>query len=82
MKTSMTTLIIKTWCTPIIRGFFFVFLYKNLFIFGFYVPRQLSLTMYIHRVIHERGISEFLFAATHYTHCNNILISNFEKNYN
>jgi hypothetical protein len=33
-------------------------------------------------VIHERGISEFLFAATHYTHCNNILISNFENNYN
>jgi hypothetical protein len=27
-----------------------------------------------HRVIHERGISEFLFVATHYTHCNNILI--------
>jgi hypothetical protein len=25
-------------------------------------------------------ISEFLFAATHYTHCNNILISNFENN--
>jgi hypothetical protein len=36
----------------------------------------------IYRVIHERGISEFLFAATHYTHCNNILISNFENNYN
>jgi hypothetical protein len=35
----------------------------------------------IYRVIHERGISEFLLAATHYTHCNNILISNFEKNY-
>jgi hypothetical protein len=35
-----------------------------------------------YRVIHERGISEFLFAATHYTHCNNILISNFENNYN
>jgi hypothetical protein len=34
-----------------------------------------------YRVIHERGISEFLFAATHYTHCNNILISNFENNY-
>jgi hypothetical protein len=28
-----------------------------------------------YRVIHERGISEYLFAATHYTHCNNILIS-------
>jgi hypothetical protein len=28
----------------------------------------------------RRGISEFLFAATHYTHCNNILISNFENN--
>jgi hypothetical protein len=36
----------------------------------------------IYRVIHERGISEFLFTATHYTHCNNILISNFENNYN
>jgi hypothetical protein len=35
-----------------------------------------------YRVIHERGISEFLFTATHYTHCNNILISNFENNYN
>jgi hypothetical protein len=35
----------------------------------------------IYRVIHERGISELLFAATHYTHCNNILISNFENNY-
>jgi hypothetical protein len=33
-------------------------------------------------VIHERGISELLFAATHYTHCHNILISNFENNYN
>jgi hypothetical protein len=31
----------------------------------------------LYRVIHERGISEFLFTATHYTHCNNILISNF-----
>jgi hypothetical protein len=28
----------------------------------------------LYRVIHESGISEFLFAATHYTHCNNILI--------
>jgi hypothetical protein len=32
-----------------------------------------------YRVNHKRGISEFLFAATHYTHCNNILISNFEN---
>jgi hypothetical protein len=38
--------------------------------------------VYVYRVIHERDISEFLFAATHYTHCNNILISNFENNYN
>jgi hypothetical protein len=36
----------------------------------------------IYRVIHERDISEFLFTATHYTHCNNIFISNFENNYN
>jgi hypothetical protein len=36
----------------------------------------------VYRVIHEKGISEFHFAATHYTHCNNILISNFENNYN
>jgi hypothetical protein len=36
----------------------------------------------VYRVIHERGISEFLFAAAHYTHCNNILISNFENNNN
>jgi hypothetical protein len=28
----------------------------------------------LYRVIHERGISEFLFTATHCTHCNNILI--------
>jgi hypothetical protein len=40
-----------------------------------------STTICTYRVIHERGISEFLFAATHYTHCNNILISNFENNY-
>jgi hypothetical protein len=39
-------------------------------------------TRRMYRVIHERGISEFLFAATHYTHCNNILISIFENNYN
>jgi hypothetical protein len=25
----------------------------------------------MYRIIHERGISEFLFAATDYTHCNN-----------
>jgi hypothetical protein len=31
-----------------------------------------------YRVIQERGISELLFAATHYTHSNNILISNFK----
>jgi hypothetical protein len=40
------------------------------------------LTFCMYRVIHENGISEFLFTATHYTHCNNILISNFENNYN
>jgi hypothetical protein len=38
-----------------------------------------SITPCTYRVIHERGISEFLFTATHYTHCNNILISNFEN---
>jgi hypothetical protein len=36
----------------------------------------------LYSVIYERGISELLFAATHFTHCNNILISNFENNYN
>jgi hypothetical protein len=44
--------------------------------------KLLMCTIILFRVIHEKGISEFLFAATHYTHCNNILISNFENNYN
>jgi hypothetical protein len=35
----------------------------------------------LYRVIHQRGTSEFLFAATHYTYCNNFSISNFENNY-
>jgi hypothetical protein len=39
-------------------------------------------TNILYRVIYEKCISELLFAATHYTHCNNILISNFENNYN
>jgi hypothetical protein len=43
---------------------------------------NLELGQTTYRVIHERGISEFFFTATHYTHCNNILISNFENNYN
>jgi hypothetical protein len=38
--------------------------------------------VYVYRVIHERDTSEFLPAAAHYTHCNNILISNFENYYN
>jgi hypothetical protein len=45
-----------------------------------YKKRKPNLKIY--RVIHERGISELLFAATYYTHCNNIMISNFENNYN
>jgi hypothetical protein len=41
-----------------------------------------SILLNKYRVIHEKGISELLFVATHYTHSNNILISNFENNYN
>jgi hypothetical protein len=54
----------------------------------FRLRQRMTLTIKIYcsrlyiQVIHERVTSEFLFAATHYTYCNNFLISNFENNYN
>jgi hypothetical protein len=54
---------------------------KQAYLLDIAVPNSHNITQ-TYRVMHERGISEFLFAATHYTHCNNILISNFENNYN